>query len=217
MLSAAAFAALLLLCCCFAAAFLTAFADAFAAAFAAVSAAFASLLLLLPLCWSFSVFGCLRCCAGAFAALLLFFVAFAAVLWLLLLCCCFCCFSCCFCRWTRASRRIHFGGSFQEARTHHEIMRGVFASAIRSACEEIVAGHEAVDLPRSERAWKLLLLLPRMSLSKPRRGGFVLRKELETRLALFSASEWHILVRQSVQSCEEASRSSNLKKSSDAT
>ena len=81
-------------------------------------------------------------------------------------------------------------------RSHHA---RVFASAIRSACEEILAGHEA-------RAWKLLLLLPRMLLTKPRRDGSVNKKELEASLALFSAGEWHILMRQSVQSCEEASR-----------
>ena len=75
------------------------------------------------------------------------------------------------------------------------IMRGVFASAVRAACEEIVAAHAVVDIPRLERAWKLLLLLPRMLLTKPRRGGFVPRKELEIRLALFSFGEWHILMR----------------------
>ena len=74
------------------------------------------------------------------------------------------------------------------------IMRGVFASDVRAASEEIVAAHAVVDIPRLERAWKLLLL-PRMLLTKPRRGGFVPRKELEIRLALFSSGEWRILVR----------------------
>ena len=79
------------------------------------------------------------------------------------------------------------------------ILRGFFAAAIRSACEEIVRAHEAVDLPRLERVWKLLLFLPRMLLTKPRRGGFVPKKELATRLALFSAGEWHTPMRRSVQ------------------
>ena len=69
------------------------------------------------------------------------------------------------------------------------IMRGAFASAVRAASEKIAAAHAVVDIPRLERAWKLLLLLllPRMLVTKPRRGGFVPRKEFEIRLALFSS------------------------------
>ena len=54
-------------------------------------------------------------------------------------------------------------------RRAHDIMRGVFASVVRAACAEIVAGDAVVDMPRLERAWKLLLLLPRMLMTKPRR------------------------------------------------
>ena len=83
------------------------------------------------------------------------------------------------------------------------IMRGFFASAVQSACDEIVADHEEVDFPRLERVWKLLLLLPRTLLMKPR-GEAV--SSPGRSWSLFSASEWHILMRQSVQSCEEVSR-----------
>ena len=69
------------------------------------------------------------------------------------------------------------------------VMRAAFSSAIRVACEEIVDGFSADDIIRQERAWKLLFLLPRMLLCRPRRGGRVPRKELEQRLAFFNEGE----------------------------
>ena len=40
------------------------------------------------------------------------------------------------------------------------------------------------------RGWKLFLLLPRMLLSRPPRGGLIPRQRLEERLATFNAGEW---------------------------
>ena len=47
------------------------------------------------------------------------------------------------------------------------VMRAAFSSAIRVACEEIVDGFSVDNIIRQERAWKLLLLLPRMLLCRP--------------------------------------------------
>ena len=86
-------------------------------------------------------------------------------------------------------------------------MRGVFAPAVRAASEEIVAAHAVVDIPRLERAWKLLLLLPRMLLTKPRRGGVCPQEGVGDQIGtLLIGVSGTILMRQRIHSCEEASR-----------
>ena len=89
-------------------------------------------------------------------------------------------------------------------------MCAAFTSAMK-ACEGILSGFSAGDLIRQERAWKLLFLLPRMLLCRPRRGGHVPKKELEQRLAMFNSGNWQELVSHSVRMakhpriwCEEA-------------
>ena len=51
--------------------------------------------------------------------------------------------------------------------------------ALRVACQEILDGMEANCEVRTVRGWKLLLVLPRMMLFRPDRGGPVSRKKLE--------------------------------------
>ena len=51
------------------------------------------------------------------------------------------------------------------------VMRGAFRAALRVALEEIVQGVEVQSEIRAVRAWKLLLLLPKV-LFRPTRGGF---------------------------------------------
>ena len=84
-------------------------------------------------------------------------------------------------------------------------MRAAFSSAMKAACEGILSGFSAGDLIRQERAWKLLFLLPRMLLCRPRRGH-VPKKELEQRLAIFNSGNWQELVSHSVHMFEQASR-----------
>ena len=67
------------------------------------------------------------------------------------------------------------------------MLKGAFRSALRVALKEIVDGVEANHNTRATRAWKLLLLLPRMLLFRPPRGGLVPRKKLESRFAQFQA------------------------------
>ena len=86
------------------------------------------------------------------------------------------------------------------------VMRAAFCSAIRVACEEISSGFSLGDITRQERGWKLFLLLPRMLLCRPRRGGFVPRKDLEQRLALFHGGNWHELVSHSIRMAEQVSQ-----------
>ena len=84
-------------------------------------------------------------------------------------------------------------------------MRAAFSSAMKAACEGILSGFSAGDLILQERAWKLLFLLPRMLLCRPRRGGHVPKKELEQRLAMFNSGNWQELVLHSVRMSEQAS------------
>ena len=44
------------------------------------------------------------------------------------------------------------------------------------------------------RGWKLFMLLPRMLLCRPPRGGLIPRKRLEERLAAFNAGDWVTLI-----------------------
>ena len=57
---------------------------------------------------------------------------------------------------------------------------------------------------RATRAWKLLLLLPRMLLFRPPRGGLVPRKKLEARFAQFQAGQWVQLLDEGTQCAQEA-------------
>ena len=59
------------------------------------------------------------------------------------------------------------------------VLRGRFRSAFRVAFQEILAGVEANSEGRTVRGWKLLLVLPRMLLYRPPRGGTVPRRKLD--------------------------------------
>ena len=81
-------------------------------------------------------------------------------------------------------------------------LRGGFRLALRVAFQEILAGVEANSDARSVRGWKLLLVLPKMLLFRPPRGGTVLRKKLEERLRQFHKGDWISLLRQSTVASE---------------
>ena len=62
------------------------------------------------------------------------------------------------------------------------VIRGAFRTTVKVAMQEILAGTEANSEVRAARGWKLLLLLPRMILFRPPRGGNVSRQKLESRI-----------------------------------
>ena len=66
------------------------------------------------------------------------------------------------------------------------VLRGAFRSALRIAMKEAVAGLEAFDEVKQDRAWKLFLLLPRMLLCRHARGGLVPRAKLAERFVHFA-------------------------------
>ena len=79
------------------------------------------------------------------------------------------------------------------------VLKGAFRMALRVAFQEIFDGTEANNEARVVRGWKLFLLLPRMLLFRPPRGGVVPRKKLESRIRLFQEGEWLTLARSCLQ------------------
>ena len=82
-------------------------------------------------------------------------------------------------------------------------VRGPFRTAMRIILQEIVSGHQTSDEARQERAWKAFMLLPRLLLHRPCRGGFVSRDQLKARFEAFTRGQWAPLLDRSRQYAEE--------------
>ena len=91
------------------------------------------------------------------------------------------------------------------------VLRGAFRMALRVACQEILDGMEANSEARTVRGWKLLMVLPRMLLFRPPRGGVVSRNKLESRVRQFQEGDWISLLRESV-SCADVAHSSVVRR-----
>ena len=83
-------------------------------------------------------------------------------------------------------------------------LKGAFTAALRVTFDECIADWAHRDKTREVRALKLFLLIPRMLLHRPPRGGLVPRKWLEERFRSFEAGEWESLVIQSMPGAEQA-------------
>ena len=73
-------------------------------------------------------------------------------------------------------------------------LRGPFRRALRVALEEILKGARTNDTVTEERGWKLFVLLPRMLLHRPGRGGMVSKPKLVARFEMFVRGEWQALI-----------------------
>ena len=78
-------------------------------------------------------------------------------------------------------------------------MKGAVAGAMKISLEEIRKGQLASNVETTTRGWKLFMLLPRMLLCRPPRGGLIPRKRLEERLAAFNAGDWVNLIEFSLE------------------
>ena len=85
-----------------------------------------------------------------------------------------------------------------------KFVRGAYCSAMRIALQEIVEGSEAQNEERQCRGWKLFLLLPRMLLFRPPRGGLIPKPRLLDRFAMFAMGQWTQLLILSRESSEDA-------------
>ena len=71
-----------------------------------------------------------------------------------------------------------------------KFLRGAYRAALRIALREICEGASMGDEAKQIRGWKLLLLLPRMELFRPPRGGLIPRQRLFDRFTLFNRGDW---------------------------
>ena len=79
---------------------------------------------------------------------------------------------------------------------------GPLRNAMQMALEEV---SEAAGNPvQLERGWKFFLLLPRMLLHRPPRGGLILKPKLSESFHKFARGEWMQLIRASIQCDEQA-------------
>ena len=69
-------------------------------------------------------------------------------------------------------------------------LRGAFRGALKVSLQSIMRGYEQHSDLRITRGWKFFMLLPRMLLFRPRRGGKVHRKTLEERFHMFQEGRW---------------------------
>ena len=90
-------------------------------------------------------------------------------------------------------------------------MKGAFRCALRTALEEVTSGVERHSDIRVIRGWKLFLLLPRLLLYRPSRGGHVPRKQLEARMQQFQFGNWVGLLEDS-QSCNARAHQSSVRR-----
>ena len=86
-------------------------------------------------------------------------------------------------------------------KTVPQFLRGPYRSAMRLAMEEAHQGNEQ----RRERGWKVFLLLPRLLLYRPPRGGNVHKGKLAQRFDDFFQGRWRDLLAASRQCAEKAS------------
>ena len=88
-------------------------------------------------------------------------------------------------------------------KTVPHFLRGLYRIAMR-VLQEIEEGNRGMEPVREERGWKLFLLLPRMMLHRPPRGGLIPRSKLIHRFELFVSGRWTELLVASEACCQQA-------------
>ena len=68
---------------------------------------------------------------------------------------------------------------------------------MRVALDHISFGRSRFDVLQEERGWKLFLLIPRLLLFRPGRGGLIPKRKLEERANRFAAGQWLSLLAES--------------------
>ena len=84
------------------------------------------------------------------------------------------------------------------------VLKGPYVSAVRIAIREALEARVGGNELKLTRAWKLFLLLPRMLLFRPPRGGKIPKPQLLERFAKFQRGQWSELVEEGAILAEEA-------------
>ena len=78
-----------------------------------------------------------------------------------------------------------------------KVMRGAFRTALRLSFKEAAEARAAGNVKQEIRARKFFMLVPRMLLTKPPRGGAVSKAKLAERCDAFARGDWMLLVKAS--------------------
>ena len=87
-------------------------------------------------------------------------------------------------------------------------LRGAFRGAVRVALKAVLHGYEIHSDARITQGWKLLMLLPRMLLHRPPRGGVLSRKKFEERFQCFHEGRWTQLLAESMVNAQKTHQAS---------
>ena len=91
-----------------------------------------------------------------------------------------------------------------------KVLRGAYRSALHIALQEICEGAAQHDETRQTRGWKLLVLLPRMVLFRPPRGGLIPRQRLFDRFVLFNQGSWIQLLIEGRECCRRRTTTDSI-------
>ena len=71
-----------------------------------------------------------------------------------------------------------------------KMFRGAYCAALRFAMNEVRIGCRESNVEKQARGWKLFLLIPRLLLHRPARGGLIPRGKLRERFEKFAQGRW---------------------------
>ena len=86
---------------------------------------------------------------------------------------------------------------------------------MRVALREADRARDSRDIVGQTRAWKLFLLLPRLLLHRPPRGGLVPKSRLLERFSLFATGHWAELLDHSLVCADQAAVASRRRRRRD--
>ena len=79
------------------------------------------------------------------------------------------------------------------------VIKGAYTEAMRMSMEEVLRSKRVHDIESEKKTWKFVLLLTRLLLHRPVRGGKVSKGQLMERLELNTNSQWDQLITRSNQ------------------
>ena len=100
--------------------------------------------------------------------------------------------------------RLEFDRQVEETCLCDEKCPPLFERAFRNALRLALEEASSEDVVRQERGWKLFLLIPRMLLHRPPRGGLISKEKLRERFEVFARGEWNSLLEASSKCDDDA-------------